>query len=73
MAKTKVVLNYSEVGKLLKSKELEKSLEKIAGEKAKGWKTDTKMMGTRVIASIYSTDSAQVAEELDSHRIVGGL
>lgn len=73
MAKTTIKVNYSEVGRLLKSKELEAGLESLARQKAHGWNTDTKMMGTRVIASIYATESDQVSEELRNHRIVGGL
>ena len=73
MAKVTVKVNYSEVGKLLKSKDLEKGLEGIARQKSGGWNTDTKMMQSRVIASIYTSDSDQVSEELNGHRIVGGL
>lgn len=71
--KVTVKVNYSEVGKLLKSKDLEEGLERLARQKSNGWNTDTKMMGSRVIASIYTTDNGQVSEELDNHRIVGGL
>lgn len=71
--KVTVKVNYTEVGKLLKSKDLEEGLERLARQKSNGWDTDTKMMGSRVIASIYTTDSGQASEELDSHRIVGGL
>lgn len=73
MAKVKIELNKKGVGELLKSKDMQQVLEKLAEEKSGGWETDTKMMGTRVIASIYSVDRDKVSEELDSHRIVGGL
>lgn len=75
MAKNKVTieLNKKGVGELLKSKDMEEALQKVAQEHSGGWETDTKVMGTRVIASIFSADRDKVSEELDSHRIVGGL
>lgn len=73
MAKVKIELNKKGVGELLKSKDMEKALEQLAKDHAGSWETDTKVMGSRVIASIYSVDRDKVSEELDSHRIVGGL
>jgi len=73
MAKVKVKLNRKGVGELLKSRDMEKVLQELAQQHSQGWETDTKMMGTRVIASIYSEDRKQISEELDSHNIVGGL
>lgn len=73
MVKVKVKLNRKGVGELLKSRDMEKALQELAQQHSQGWETDTKVMGTRVIASIYSDDRKQISEELDSHSIVGGL
>ena len=78
MAKVvKVEINSDGVDALLHSSELEDVLGELARKHANGWATDTKQMyggkHSRVIASIYSVDSAAIEEELDTHRIVGGL
>lgn len=73
MAKIKIELNGKGVGDLLKSRDLEQVLQSIAEQHAGGWQVDTKVMPTRVIASIYSEDPEQVSEELETHSIVGGL
>lgn len=64
----KVELNRSGVKELLNSPELEKGLEEIASgikfKCGKGYAYDTKRMGTRVIASVYtSTDEAKKDNE----------
>ena len=72
--KTTVKLNYAGVGQLLKSSDLEQGLGQLAEEYAGGgWETDTKTMGTRVIAIIYTTDYKVAEEELDTHALVGRL
>ena len=71
--KVTVKLNTKNIGELLKSDDMKKTLEKAARDHANGWETDTKMMDSRVIASIYTTDREQIREELDNHRLVGGL
>lgn len=71
--KYKVELNRSGVRELLKSPEMQSALSSLAHEHSGGWQTDVKMMGTRVIASIFSTDYEEVGRELDNHEIVGGL
>lgn len=57
-------LNTSGVAKLLRSQELQNVLEtkaaEIASRAGKGYTHDTKMMGTRVIASVY-TDTKEAA------------
>ena len=74
MAKNVIIeLNREGVGALLKSKETQEMLEQIAREKSGGWLTDSKVLDTRAVASIYSTDYNQVADELENHSIVGGL
>lgn len=71
--KVKIELNTKNIGELLKSEDTAKMLEKAAEQKAQGWETDTKKMGTRYVASIYTTDRDKIREEIDSHRLVGGL
>lgn len=71
--KVLVVLNSAEIGKLLKSDEVQEMLKKTAQEKSGGWETDVKVLNSRAVASIYTSDYDQAGEELDSHRIVGGL
>lgn len=72
--KTTVELNRAGVGELLKSSELEQGLGQLAQSYASdGWETDTRQMGTRVIASIYTTDYNVAGEELDTHALVGRL
>ena len=68
-----IELNRDGVGALLKSKETQDMLEQIARERSAGWKTDSKVLDTRAVASIYSTDYNEVADELETHSIVGGL
>lgn len=71
--KTKVELNHAGVAALLKSQETQEMLAEIAKQHAGGWQTDTVVLGTRAVASIFSTDYKEVEEELETHQIVGGL
>lgn len=72
--KFEIKLNLAGVRALRKSKEMEAGIKGIADSKAgPGWETDTKEMATRSIASIYSTDPEAIAEELDSHALIGRL
>ena len=77
MAKIKVELLSGGMHELLNSKDLESGLEKLARDNSGGWLTDIKKMTggkrSRVIASIYSVDQEAIAEELETHKIVGGL
>ena len=70
----RVELNHAGIGQLLKSEELGEKLGQLAESYAgDGWESDTKQMGTRVIASIYTTDYDVAGEELDTHALVGRL
>ena len=71
--KIRVELNTQGVGALLKSQDLEDKLRNLAEGIAGGWEVDTKQMGERVIASIYSTDPEQIAEERKTHALIGRL
>lgn len=74
MSKGRVKLIKKGVKELLKSQEVGDMVEDRAKSFADGkWKTDKKMMSTRVIASVYSFDPDTVKEELDTHRLVGRL
>ena len=72
--KVDVKLNLAGVRALRKSPELVAGLKAIAdGAAGPGWETDTKEMGTRTIASIYSTDPEAIQAELDSHALISRL
>lgn len=74
MAKgVKVELNSAGIQALLKSDDVQNALQALAQQHSGGWQTDVKILSTRAVASIYSTDYNEVGEELDTHRIVGGL
>lgn len=71
--KVVVELNSAGIQALLKSDEVQTMLQGIAQQNAQGWNTDVKVLNSRAVASIYSTDYDEVAQELDTHSIVGGL
>lgn len=77
MGKVKVELNTKGIVELLRSAELEAGLKSLAEANAPGdWSTDSKYIEgnrPRVVASIYTTDREAIEEELDTHRLVGGL
>lgn len=72
-SKVRIELNSGEIRKLLRGDDVKAMLKKAAESKAQGWETDTRQMQTRQIASVYTSDREKMREELDSHRIVGGL
>ena len=71
--KVEIELNSPEIKKLLKSEDMQKMLKTAAESRAQGWDTDVKVMGTRAISSIYTVDRDKIDEELNTHRMVGGL
>lgn len=71
--KVTVELNSSEIKKLLLSDDVQKMLKSAAQSHSQGWETDVKVMSSRAISSIYTTDRSKIDEELDTHRVVGGL
>ena len=77
MAKLKVELNKTGIVALLNSPELEAGLKSLADKNAPGdWETDTKYVTgnrPRVVSSIFTTERGAIEEELDTHRLVGGL
>ncbi len=58
MANVKIEVNYSNVGRLLKSDDMrnivKSAAETIAHNAGQGYRYDAKIMGTRVIASAYT-------------------
>lgn len=69
-SKGKFVLNTRGVGELLKSAELQRILgekaEEIAARAGDGYASDTKLMGTRVIASVYTTDAETARNDAEN-------
>lgn len=77
MADVKIELNSSGVGQLLKSAELEALLKEqadaIAARCGSGYDSDTKMMGTRVISSVYTDTLEAVRDNMDNNTILRAL
>lgn len=77
MANVRIKLNYSGVGQLLKSSELKALLkaqaEEIAGRCGAGYASDTKMMGTRVIASAYTDTVEAMRDNLENNTLQKAL
>lgn len=77
MGKVKVVLNGAGVRALLKSAEMEKCIadqaNAIQGRCGSGYATDTKQMGTRVIASVYTDDSKAYKDNLDNNTLLRAM
>lgn len=73
MGKVTIELNKKNIGLLLKSDSVKQMLESEAKRHGGSWETDVKTMGTRAIASIYTTDKNKITEEINGHNIVGGM
>lgn len=71
---TKISVSYEGVGKLLKSREMQDGLrelaEGIARRAGSGYASDTKVMGTRVIASAYTEDEAAMRDSLENNTLL---
>lgn len=71
---TAIVLNNGEIGKFMKSEEMTKMLheraEQIANRAGTGYAADTKMMGTRVIASAYTDSFDAMRDNLDNNSLL---
>ena len=72
--KGKFQLNTSGVGKLLRSQELQNVLgmkaAEIASRAGEGYAYDTKMMGTRVIASVYTETREAALDCADNNTLL---
>ena len=71
--KFKFKLNAAGVKELLKSQEMEEIVgsyaSDVAGRAGAGYETDTKTMGTRVIASVYTTDPECVRDNYENNTL----
>lgn len=74
MANNRFELNRQGVSKLLKSAELQNVLAEqaaeIAGRAGDGYGSDTKMMGTRVIASVYTEDAETARADAENDTLL---
>lgn len=76
MANVRIEVDYNAVGRLLKSDDVANALSKITSDIAARvgdeYQTDTKVMGTRVIASVYTEDKAALQDNLDNNTLLKG-
>lgn len=74
MAKVQLEVNYSNVGRLLKSEDMRSAISQaaaaIANNAGKGYSHDTKMMGTRVIASVFTDSKEAVQDCLENNTLL---
>lgn len=74
MSKTVIKLNTSGVRELLKSPEMEQGIGEMARQIAQragdGYESDTKKMGTRVIASTYTNTRSAYYKELKNNTLL---
>lgn len=72
--KSRFILNTRGVGDLLKSAELQRVLgeraAEIAARAGTGYESDTKLMGTRVIASVYTADAETAREDAENDTLL---
>lgn len=76
MADVRIEVDYKAVGRLLKSEDVANALSKITSDIADRvgdeYQTDTKVMGTRVIASVYTEDKSALQDNLDNNTLLKG-
>lgn len=72
----RIEVDYKAVGRLLKSDDVANALSRItsdiAGRVGDEYQTDTKVMGTRVIASVYTEDKSALQDNLDNNTLLKG-
>ena len=72
-----IKVSYSQVGALLRGTEVKNMLEQeassIASRCGSGYGHDTKSMGTRVIASVYTESYDAMQDNLDNNTILKAL
>lgn len=70
----KVVLNYAAVGALLKSAEMREAVYGIASKAAQaagsGYDCDSKMLDTRVVASVYTDTKKAAKDNLENNTLL---
>lgn len=74
MAKLQLEVNYENVGALLKSEDMRNMVETlasgIANNAGEGYNHDTKVMGTRVIASAYTANKKALKDCLENNTLL---
>lgn len=74
MATNKFELNTRTVGELLRSQELKEALDAfaatVAARAGEGYGHDTKMMDSRVIASVYTEDIETANREAEENNLL---
>lgn len=70
----KIELNSAGIGELLKSSEIGKVLHDCAEDVKKycgeSYETDTKIMPTRMIASVYTDDAEAIIDNLENNTLL---
>lgn len=74
MAKVQLEVNYKNVGILLKSEDMSSLLERaasiIVNNAGEGYSHDTKIMSTRVIASVYTDNKRAMRDCLENNTLL---
>ena len=74
MSKVTLVLNKDQIGAMLKDAEIQTIVADIASDIAnragEGYASDTKLMGTRVIASVYTETSEALQDNLENNTLL---
>ena len=77
MAKMTIKLNSDGVRELLRSDEVKgfisEKANEISGRCGEGYATDTKLMSTRVIASVYTEDPKAMKDNLDNNTLLRAM
>lgn len=77
MSKVKIVLNRAGVGALLKSPEMQGLLREKAGEIAgrcgEGYGADSKVLGTRAVASAYTQTAGAMRDCLENNTLLKAM
>lgn len=72
-----IKVSYSQVGALLRGSEtkamLEQAASEVRGRCGDGYSSDTKSMGTRVIASVYTDTYEAMKDNLQNNTILKAL
>lgn len=77
MSSVKIELNTANIGALLKSNEMQNLLQneanRIQSSLGSQYSTDTKLMSTRVIASVYTTDKDAIEDNLNNDSMIKAM
>lgn len=74
MSQVKIELNRAGIDELLKSQEMEDAVHaetrKVAERLGGAYDTDVKMMPTRVISSVFTTDKAAIRDNMQNNTLL---